>query len=64
MRVHCPIRRLGDLENFGPPPIREASFDKTVDLRAKENYIVKEIPPPSFYTDNSMIEEALKQIGN
>jgi len=39
VRVHFPIRWLGDLKNFGPPPTRKAFYDKTMNLRAKENAI-------------------------
>jgi hypothetical protein len=35
-----------------------------MELRAKEGtYQGKKIPPASDYVDNSMIEEALKQLG-
>jgi ABC-type nitrate/sulfonate/bicarbonate transport system substrate-binding protein len=56
------------VEEFQPFPrdglVSKASFDKTMDLRAKEGtYQGKKIPPASDYVDNSLIDEALKQIG-
>ncbi|MGH7872767.1 MAG: ABC transporter substrate-binding protein [Candidatus Binatia bacterium] len=56
------------VQDFQPFPrdglVSKASFDKTMDLRAKEGtYQGKKIPPPGDYVDNSMIEEVLKQLG-
>jgi ABC-type nitrate/sulfonate/bicarbonate transport system substrate-binding protein len=56
------------VQEFQPFPrdglVSKVSFDKTMDLRAKEGtYQGKKIPPASDYVDNSMIEEALKAIG-
>jgi ABC-type nitrate/sulfonate/bicarbonate transport system substrate-binding protein len=56
------------VQDFQPFPrdglVGKVSFDKTMDLRAKEGtYQGKKIPPVSDYVDNSFIEEALKQIG-
>jgi ABC-type nitrate/sulfonate/bicarbonate transport system substrate-binding protein len=56
------------VQDFQPFPrdglVNKVSFDKTMDLRAKEGtYQGKKIPPASDYVDNSFIEEALKQIG-
>jgi len=44
--------------------VNKISFDKTMDLRAKEgSYQGKKIPPASDYVDNSLIEEAFKSLG-
>jgi ABC-type nitrate/sulfonate/bicarbonate transport system substrate-binding protein len=56
------------VQEFQPFPrdglISKVSFDKTMDLRAKQGiYQGKKVPPVSDYVDNSMIEEALKRIG-
>lgn len=56
------------VQDFQPFPrdglVSKASFDKTMELRAKEGaYQGKKVPPASDYVDNSMIEEVLKQIG-
>ncbi len=56
------------VQDFQPFPkdglVSKVSFDKTMELRAKEGiYQGKKIPPPSDYVDNSYIEEALKQLG-
>lgn len=56
------------VQEFQPFPrdasISKASFDKTMDLRAKEGtYQGKKIPPAGDYVDNSLIEEALRQLG-
>jgi ABC-type nitrate/sulfonate/bicarbonate transport system substrate-binding protein len=56
------------VQEFQPFPrdglVSKVSFDKTMELRAKEGtYQGKKIPPASDYVDNSMIEEALKQLG-
>jgi ABC-type nitrate/sulfonate/bicarbonate transport system substrate-binding protein len=56
------------VQDFQPFPkdglVSKVSFDKTMDLRAKEGtYQGKKIPPASDYVDNSMIEEALKSLG-
>lgn len=56
------------VQEFQPFPrdglVSKVSFDKTMDLRAKEGtYQGKKIPPASDYLDNSMIEETLKQLG-
>lgn len=56
------------VQEFQPFPrdglVSKASFDKTMDLRAKEGtYQGKKIPPASDYVDNTFIEEALKSIG-
>lgn len=56
------------VQDFQPFPrdglVSKVSFDKTMELRAKEGtYQGKKIPPASDYVDNSFIEEALKQIG-
>ena len=56
------------VQEFQPFPrdasISKVSFDKTMDLRAKEGtYQGKKIPPASDYVDNSLIEEALRQLG-
>ncbi len=56
------------VQDFQPFPrdglVSKISFDKTMELRAKEGtYQGKKIPPVSDYLDNSLIEEALKQLG-
>ncbi|HVO95961.1 MAG TPA: ABC transporter substrate-binding protein [Terriglobales bacterium] len=56
------------VQEFQPFPrdglVSKVSYDKTMELRAKEGiYQGKKTPPLSDYVDNSMIEEALKQIG-
>ena len=56
------------VQEFQPFPrdasISKVSFDKTMDLRAKEGiYQGKKVPPASDYVDNSLIEEALRQLG-
>jgi ABC-type nitrate/sulfonate/bicarbonate transport system substrate-binding protein len=56
------------VQDFQPFPrdglVSKASFDKTMELRAKEGiYQGKKVPPSSDYVDNSYIEEALKQLG-
>ena len=56
------------VQEFQPFPrdglVSKVSFDKTMDLRAKEGaYQGKKVPPVSDYVDNSFIEEALKGLG-
>ena len=56
------------VQDFQPFPkdgtVSKVSFDKTMDLRAKEGtYQGKKIPPMSDYVDDSFIEEAKKQLG-
>jgi ABC-type nitrate/sulfonate/bicarbonate transport system substrate-binding protein len=56
------------VQDFQPFPrdgtVSKVSYDKTMELRAKEGlYQGKKIPPMSDYVDNSLIEEALKQVG-
>ena len=56
------------VQDFQPFPrdglVSKPSFDKTMELRAKEGiYQGKKVPPASEYVDNSMIEEALKSLG-
>ncbi len=56
------------VQDFQPFPkdgtVSKVSFDKTMDLRAKEGaYQGKKIPPMSDYVDDSLIEEAKKQLG-
>ena len=56
------------VQEFQPFPkdglVSKVSFDKTMELRAKEGiYQGKKIPPASDYVDNSLIEEALKGLG-
>ena len=56
------------VHDFQPFPkdglVSKVSFDKTMDLRAKEGiYQGKKIPSASEFVDNSFIEEALKQVG-
>ena len=56
------------VQDFQPFPkdglVSKVSFDKTMELRAKEGtYQGKKIPPASDYVDNSFIEEALKGLG-
>ncbi len=56
------------VQEFQPFPkdgsVSKVSFDKTMELRAKEGiYQGKKVPPPSDYVDNSIIEEVLKQVG-
>jgi ABC-type nitrate/sulfonate/bicarbonate transport system substrate-binding protein len=55
------------VQDFQPFPkdgtISKVSYDKTMDLRAKEGlYQGKKVPLMSEYVENSLIEEALKQI--
>ncbi len=57
------------VQEFQPFPrdgkVSKVSFDKTMDLRAKEGiYEGKKIPSASDYVDSSLIEEALKLAGN
>ena len=74
MRVLKSTRESADddykylVQDFQPFPrdglVSKVSFDKTMDLRAKEGtYQGKKIPPASDFVDNSYIEEALKQLG-
>lgn len=56
------------VQDFQPFPkdgtVSKVSFDKTMDLRAKEGiYQGKKVPPMSDYVDDSLIEEAKKQLG-
>jgi ABC-type nitrate/sulfonate/bicarbonate transport system substrate-binding protein len=56
------------VQDFQPFPkdglISKVSYDKTMDLRAKEGiYQGKKVPPMTDYVDNTLIEEALKQLG-
>ncbi|HEX5607368.1 MAG TPA: ABC transporter substrate-binding protein [Candidatus Binatia bacterium] len=56
------------VQDFQPFPkdglVSKVSYDKTMELRAKEGlYQGKKIPPLTEYVDNSFIEEALKQLG-
>ena len=56
------------VQDFQPFPkdgtVSKVSFDKTMELRAKEGtYQGKKVPPASDYVDNSFIEEALKGLG-
>lgn len=56
------------VQDFQPFPrdasISKVSFDKTMDLRAKEGiYQGRKIPSSSEFVDNSLIQEALKQLG-
>jgi NitT/TauT family transport system substrate-binding protein len=56
------------VQDFQPFPrdglVSKVSFDKTMELRAKEGiYQGKKVPPASDYVDNTMIEEALKSLG-
>jgi ABC-type nitrate/sulfonate/bicarbonate transport system substrate-binding protein len=56
------------VQDFQPFPkdgtVSKVSFDKTMDLRAKEGvYQGKKIPPMSDYVDDSLIEEAKRQLG-
>jgi hypothetical protein len=56
------------VQDFQPFPkdgtVSKVSFDKTMELRAKEGaYQGKKIPPMSDYVDDSLIEEAKKQLG-
>jgi ABC-type nitrate/sulfonate/bicarbonate transport system substrate-binding protein len=56
------------VQDFQPFPadgrVSKVSYDKTMDLRAKEGlYQGKQVPPMNDYVDNSLIEEALKQLG-
>ena len=54
------------VQDFQPFPrdgtASKASYDKTINLRAKEGlHQGKKIPPMSEYMEKSLIEEALKQ---
>jgi ABC-type nitrate/sulfonate/bicarbonate transport system substrate-binding protein len=56
------------VQDFQPFPkdglISKVSYDKTMDLRAKEGiYQGKKVPAMTEYVDSSLIEEALKQLG-
>ena len=56
------------VQDFQPFPrdgtVSKVSFDKTMELRAKEGiYHGKKIPPASDYVDSSMNDEALKLAG-
>lgn len=56
------------LQDFQPFPkdgmVSKISFDKTMELRAKEGtYQGKKVPPMSDYVDSSYMEEALKLTG-
>jgi len=56
------------VQDFQPFPrdgsVSKVSFDKTMDLRAKEGiYQGKKMPTASDYVDNAIIEEAIKQAG-
>jgi ABC-type nitrate/sulfonate/bicarbonate transport system substrate-binding protein len=56
------------VQDFQPFPkdgtVSKASYDKTMELRAKEGvYQGKKIPPMSEYVDSSLIDEALKLAG-
>jgi NitT/TauT family transport system substrate-binding protein len=56
------------VQDFQPFPrdglVSKVSFDKTMELRAKEGiYQGKKIPTAGDYVDNSFIEEALKGLG-
>ena len=56
------------LQDFQPFPkdgtVSKVSFDKTMELRAKEGtYQGKKVPPMSDYVDSSYMEEALKLAG-
>jgi NitT/TauT family transport system substrate-binding protein len=56
------------VQDFQPFPkdglVSKVSYDKTMDLRAKEGiYQGKKIPPMTEYIDNSLIDEALKLAG-
>jgi ABC-type nitrate/sulfonate/bicarbonate transport system substrate-binding protein len=56
------------VQDFQPFPrdglVSKVSFDKTMELRAKEGiYQGKKVPPASDYVDNTMLEEALKSLG-
>jgi len=56
------------VQDFQPFPkdgtVSKASYDKTMDLRAKEGaYQGKKIPPMTDYVDSSLIDEALKLAG-
>ena len=55
------------VQDFQPFPkdglVSKVSYDKTMELRAKEGlYQGKKIPPLTDFVDNSYIEEALKQL--
>ena len=57
------------VQDFQPFPkdgtVSKVSYDKTMDLRAKEGaYQGKKIPPASDYVDSSMNDEALKLAGS
>ena len=56
------------VQEFQPFPrdgsVGKASFDKTMELRAKEGiYQGKKMPTASDYVDNAIIDEAIKQAG-
>ena len=56
------------VQDFQPFPrdgsVSKVSFDKTMELRAKEGtYQGKKVPPATDYVDNSIIDEALKLTG-
>jgi len=56
------------VQDFQPFPkdgtVSKASYDKTMELRAKEGvYQGKKIPPMAEYVDSSLIDEALKVAG-
>jgi hypothetical protein len=56
------------VQDFQPFPrdgtVSKVSYDKTMELRAKEGlYQGKKIPPMSDYVDNSLIDETLKLVG-
>ncbi len=56
------------VQDFQPFPrdgtISKLSYDKTMELRAKEGlYQGKKVPLMSEYVESTLIEEALKQIG-
>jgi ABC-type nitrate/sulfonate/bicarbonate transport system substrate-binding protein len=57
------------VQDFQPFPkdgtVSKVSYDKTMDLRAKEGaYQGKKIPPMTEYVDGSLIDEALKALGS
>jgi hypothetical protein len=56
------------VQDFQPFPrdglVSKVSFDKTMELRAKEGiYQGKKIPTAADFVDNSFIDEALKGLG-
>jgi ABC-type nitrate/sulfonate/bicarbonate transport system substrate-binding protein len=55
------------VQEFQPFPkngaVNKVAMDKTMELRSKENDYKGKIPPYTDYVDNSLIEEALKQLG-